>query len=796
MIKKLVMIFGVLFLLLLGAALVIPFVVDVDRYRPKLIDIVNQNIHGKFDLGKLKLSLWGQVRVEIAGVSIVDRAGKKLLSVNDAFLHIPFSSILGGSPLVVFKMDRPMIYVMKDKSGKINLLELMKSQQEKAQEKSTSPSSNIALPALVVRARVDMDMKNAQLIYADATTGLDTKLTDLNFSIHDVSLSRPMKMSLRTHIDTRLGKLFEVKGPIEFSAQAKPEIVDGKFDHMDMNSKLNMDQLLVQAPELFEKKPGIPFGADFVARLSQKEAKLQDLTARLHTVSLSASGTVSNIGEEGKSPIVNMGLKSNSIEMKSWVELVPMLKDFQLSGTAQLNAGVNGPSDQLGYAGSFKIADFVAQSPRLKSKPKVDALVHFKTDQIEKMIVTVKAPGNDLQVQGSLVSFKKPKLDMSITSSGMDLDQLVDFPSSPVSSGGQGAVVSGKTGSASASSPTKTDYDAMLASLRESSVMKEFSGLLDINIKQIKVYDVRLLEILSKVTVKDLVFSVDHSSMKVWNGTITANKRVDFKPKAPAYQFGVQVKGLDMAKAMESQVKLFKNTLIGKADFAMNGSGSSLNPDLLIDRLNVKGNMKIAHAKFATIDIGRMVTEALNNSISSIAQKVPALNGKKIQNLPNAESYYEWVTADFTLANGHFSSPNFYAKAEAQKGIDLKGNTDVGMKDYSLNARWEVVDTYDLTGAKKISVEQQGVHIDSILAEKNGPVRFPVSVGCTLTSPCYKYGEVPEYLGKIALANVGNAIAGRAKAEAQKKVESIIQQHAPPAVQNQLNDLGKKLFGN
>lgn len=49
---------AVLLVLLLGIV-TIPFFVDVDRFRPEILELVNSKINGHFNLGKLKLTLWG-----------------------------------------------------------------------------------------------------------------------------------------------------------------------------------------------------------------------------------------------------------------------------------------------------------------------------------------------------------------------------------------------------------------------------------------------------------------------------------------------------------------------------------------------------------------------------------------------------------------------------------------------------------------------------------------------------------------------------------------------------------------
>ena len=158
-----------------------------------------------------------------------------------------------------------------------------------------------------------------------------------------------------------------------------------------------------------------------------------------------------------------------------------------------------------------------------------------------------------------------------------------------------------------------------------------------------------------------------------------------------------------------------------------------------------------------------MVVEGLGGAISQISNKIPGLKGKSIGALPSGGSKYDYISTGFTVSGGKFVAPDFVAKAAQNKGIDLKGDVTVGLKDQSLKANFMITDTYNLTHAKDISVSQGGVDVNHVLAAGNGPVQFPVSVGCTLSAPCYSYTQVPEFLLKVALGNATGGLANKAK---------------------------------
>ncbi len=96
---------------------------------------------------------------------------------------------------------------------------------------------------------------------------------------------------------------------------------------------------------------------------------------------------------------------------------------------------------------------------------------------------------------------------------------------------------------------------------------------------------------------------------------------------------------------------------------------------------------------------------------------------------------------------------------------------------------------------KDLSVEQQGVRVEHILADSDGAVHIPLKIGGTCFAPQFNYSALPEALGKVALANAGKALTGKAKAEAQKKLEDVINKQAPPQVKDALKKFGGGLFG-
>ncbi len=466
-------------------------------------------------------------------------------------------------------------------------------------------------------------------------------------------------------------------------------------------------------------------------------------------------------------PVMDLSIKSNVISLAPWNELIPMLKEYSLSGNASFAAQANGPAEKLQYQADLSVKDLKAKSPMLKAEPVVNLSVKVTTDKVEKMLATLRAPGNDLTLEGTVVSFAKPKIDLKITSSSLDLDQLVDFP--PPSEEKPAAAAGGKGDGGGA--PAEENLDAMLDPLRKNEIAKATTLVATINAKMIQFYGVRMTDFVSRLSMRNLTFSVDSASMKLWNGNVGLKANAALAPKTPTYRFTTTVAGLDISKAVASQFAMFKNTLIGKLDFKMEGSGSSFNPTPAKRSLSAKGSMKVIDAEFQSIDVGKMAAEAINKALEKIEDKIPAAKGKTVKSLPQKSSSYEFVASDFSINNGRFVAPNFNAKAKKNQGLDLRGSTEVGLIDQELKAEWEVIDTYNMTKARDIGFTVSGVQVDSALAQGSNPVTIPVSVACKVTAPCPSYGKVPEHFLKVAFGNVKSGAKEVVKEKAKEKVQ-------------------------
>jgi hypothetical protein len=249
---------------------------------------------------------------------------------------------------------------------------------------------------------------------------------------------------------------------------------------------------------------------------------------------------------------------------------------------------------------------------------------------------------------------------------------------------------------------------------------------------------------------------------------------MDLKPAYFSYSFSGKVSGVQIQKAVESQMSFLKDPLLGRLQAEASGSGTGFNPTAAIQALNMKGSFEVKQARFATIDIVKLAADGINGAISKAAEKVPALQGRKLGTPGGKDSSYEFIRSDFQMVGGKFSAPHFVAKSDPGKGIDLQGSLMVDLKDQGLQMKMELIDTHNITKAQDVSAEVAGVQIQHVLAEKGKAVRIPLSLGCKLTQPCPSYTELPEHFARVALSNLSGAAQEKLKSEAKSKLGEVL----------------------
>jgi len=738
-ILKKIFLFGVLplALLIIGAALILPSVFEVDRYRPQLVDLANQKINGTLSLGKLRLVLWGKIAVQVEKAELMDSQRRTLLSVDDLECALPVMKLISGNPEVQIRMIKPVVQVEKDGVGGWNFESLIRKEIEKkgseSQASVSSPSEQKKdeVPSWLKKAGVSLLIQEADLKFKDLGSQSEYELKQVSIQTGLLSLEKIPTFSLSAVLDTKIGNTGSAMGP--FNVQAKQDGESIRF-------QADFSKLAIEGNQGFKKTGG------------------------------SALRVGARIAPDSKSVRIQEG------------ELVWEDAKLQFQGEITKPGSTEKPEGKL----NLSLSGLPIRGPHFKQSLALSGEAELTLDSVEKSAIHLKGKGFDLAIQAQVKSFSEPKLNVQVRSNQMDLDELLDWQAMKEAS-------RAKLKSPAQSTLQEGAKKASATPSSEKSPAHKATGTVSIQLKELKAYNIVIEPVNGNFALQNRVLNGGFEEAKVLGGRVKLNAALDGSKDEVHYQFQGQLNEISLDKAVASQVEWLKNTMVGSLNGEISGKGFGLEAEKAKKNLRMTGKIQVKPARLSTIDINQMIREGVNKSLSKVGEKIPALKGKELK-LDSVASEFQQITATFSLADGYFRSPDFYAQAVPQKGLEARGETQLNILDFGLDANWEISDPFNILKMKEIGVEESGVRVESLLLEKGKPFRFPVRIRGNLFQPDYDYGAIAETLANIALKNVSIALQDRAKGELKKQAEEKLKQaveKAPPQIQQILKGIFK-----
>ena len=611
---------GSLFLLIIGLIFLasVPFWFDIDRYRPQIITAISEHLNGRMSLGKLSISFWGKFKIKIDGLVIEDSSGEKLVSAGSILGEVPVTSILSKSPSLTLVLDKPEIRIVKDKTGNMNVLSLVKSSEPKGGDPTLEK----------IKQKTEDKTEKSKSAENSEVEGW-IKRSDFSLILNHSHL---------VYLDSTAGTQVEIK------------------------------ELNVEMERFSFNRPG---KARVWANIDTRMGKSLTVQGPFELLAKWSFG-------EGAEQAVSGNLEVSSNFKPLDIELAEGFKKKK-GEEASVKLTLNKTAD------AFVIQQFEVLWPRMRMNGKAifkDILAEGGSRASVDATLSAEAPGFQMGAKARVNSLTQPRGEVVVTSSGIDLDQL--FPQSANSRESQkadsnfdGGTQNGKVDLKEGQSQV-VGLDKSVAALKDNSYFKTSAIDFKVDLKSLKSKGILVSDIESFSRFKSGVFSVNSLKMRLLGGTGAAAGVLNLTGQLPSYQFNSEVSGVQLEQAMASQSELLKNMLKGKAEFRISGKGESLEPEKAKLRLVAKGGFKVTEATFASLDVGKMATQALGGALVKIVEQVPLLKGKNISKTGPIDSRYEVVSSDFSLQNGVLDSPNFLAKAAAQKGM-MAASPPLGM---------------------------------------------------------------------------------------------------------------------
>ncbi len=202
---------GCLFVLVVAALLIIPRVVDVQKYKPVIVEKISEATGRPVTLGgPLHLSLFPWVGVSFSDFHLGNPAGyahKDFVTIGSFEAHLKLLPLLSKRVEIDrFVLNGPEIDLERQKDGRTNWqgIGVQKQKAPAGAEKKEAASTagggpvNVSLKSLTIG---ELSINNGRIHYLDSQHNEQKDISGLSLQLKDVSLVRPISVSFKAVVD-------------------------------------------------------------------------------------------------------------------------------------------------------------------------------------------------------------------------------------------------------------------------------------------------------------------------------------------------------------------------------------------------------------------------------------------------------------------------------------------------------------------------------------------------------------------------------------------------------------------
>ena len=272
--KILTAIIGVLAIIVVAAAIIVPMVVDPNDFKPQIVDAVKKNTGRDLVIeDELKLTVFPWLGINAGGVELGNAPGfdERLFARTEKVrVRVKLLPLLGGNVV----MDTVTIHglelnLARKADGSTNWDDLA------ATGETTATESDDDAPAAVAFAVGGLDVRDAALSWRDDQVGQAFQISNLSVETGALAGGEPVDLSLSFNLD---GGPPEIKGRLALSGTLETDTQAGTYDASGLELEVDL------------QGPGLPGGATKLAFGASVSADMQAHTAAVRELVLTALG--------------------------------------------------------------------------------------------------------------------------------------------------------------------------------------------------------------------------------------------------------------------------------------------------------------------------------------------------------------------------------------------------------------------------------------------------------------------------------------------------------------------------
>ena len=634
-----------LFLILL----IIPFFVNLNKFKPQIQQAIASNLNAKIDFSSVELTIFSGLGFKLNDVVLINTDSTfkdtKLLQVKEVKFNTQLFPLLAGKIVSTINIDSPNINLVKNNDiNNINSLFIQnkkeeitqdnqvkkteentpsRSQEKNKTEKSISTDKNAMEKSISPEEKSD-NLKLAKrftmesFILRNANISLLTKeknrpqekpilIQNLNLTLTNIGIDKEMHLIFSTDVNVT-NKDYTINGPISLRISANTAMNQSQWSKTTFKSDLNLDSLTIKYKNVFTKSNDIPFHLVFKGEAEPNLIQLDNFALNLQSLNLEGKITVHDFIKlltEG-----TLRLYSNSVS--SLNKILPQYKQLLSKGNFEFSTH---------FKGLVSNTDSFASSSKLKAE-------FFNSDI-------------DLSAQET--SIKPLKAQVQVLSKTLNL----------------GEIAKPFTTSATNKDNSVIAYDNLKL------------NNLDLN-----------------ASIEGNKINVPKLKLDIFNGNLTSNFSADLNSDPLSYQGNMNFKNIQIEDIIQIiDLKNEKSPLVGVADLQFNFDGKGTTKEFVSKTLNAKGNYLFHSGNLNNKGLLSVVSTELVKYKDKI--KIPGIEtgASKLQNFDlgkNAKSDLKNAKGTFEVKNGRVLIDSLIASDQGNIKLDASVGLDESLEGTAL----------------------------------------------------------------------------------------------------------------
>ncbi len=235
-----------LLLFLLIAIILLPFLIDLDSHKDRILPIIEKNLNRKVEIGHIGLSLWPGIGVKLKQVRIQDDPSfshRSFFSMEDLTIRLRLLPLLHRQVEVVsMTLRRPEVVLVENAKGVLNATTIGSSSPSSASP-PTSPDASSSGPAqLLGLLGLDrLEIRHGKVSYFKHSNppapSPQYEIKDLDLAITDLGLNKTAHVKASVELAP--------SGRVELTAQAGPLTPDLRPKEVNLELKTGKSDLKI-----------------------------------------------------------------------------------------------------------------------------------------------------------------------------------------------------------------------------------------------------------------------------------------------------------------------------------------------------------------------------------------------------------------------------------------------------------------------------------------------------------------------------------------------------------------------